>query len=368
MKRLVLVGGGHSHAEVLRSLGDAPLRGVEVVLVSPSRYTPYSGMLPGLVAGHYRHDACHLDLARLAGYAGCEFVVDAAVAIDPARRIIRLRGGGALDYTVASLDIGSTPRAIPGASEHGIGVKPWDRFLHALETLIACARRGELRRLVVVGGGAAGVEVLLAVEHRFGREGQAAGVDMRLVTDADRLLPDHNDRVRRIFARTFARRGLKASLATRVTRVDAGELETAGGERFPFDAVVLATGAEPAGWPSAGGLAVDASGFVLVDERLASVSHPEVFAAGDIATMRGHPRPKSGVFAVRHGPPLARNLRRELAGEPLESFVPQRAALALITTGDRRAVMSRGRWALEGAWVWRWKDWIDRRFMNRYRI
>jgi len=368
VSKLALIGGGHSHAAVLKRLGERPIPDLDVVLVDPTRYTPYSGMIPGLVAGHYRHEECHIDLVRLARFARCLLIEDAAEALDPTRRKIRLRGGGELDYTIVSLDIGSAPaaRSIPGAREHATAVKPVHAFLHALAALIERARRGELRRVVVAGGGAAGVEILLAFQHRLRREGVAGGVAIELVTDADRLLPGHNDRVRRIFERTLARRGIDVRLASRASRVTAGELQIEDGAPIGFDALILATGAEAAGWPAAAGLTTDASGFVLVNEHLQSVSHREVFAAGDIASIRGHPRPKSGVLAVRHGPPLARNLRRALAGEALESFVPQSDVLALIGTGDRRAVMSRGDWALEGAWVWRWKDWIDRRFVQRY--
>jgi selenide,water dikinase len=136
---------------------------------------------------------------------------------------------------------------------------------------------------------------------------------------------------------------------------------------LPVDAALWATGAAPAAFLRETGLALDAGGFVEIDATLRSTSHPEVFAAGDVASMRGTPRPKSGVYAVRQGPPLARNLAAALAGGALAAYRPQREALALITTGERYAVATRGGLTLQGAWVWRWKDWIDRRFMARYR-
>jgi len=367
MRRLLLVGGGHSHVEVLRRLGARPIPGVETTLVSPERFTPYSGMLPGLIAGHYTFRECHIDLAALARFAGCEFVAEPVVQLDLSRHEATAASGGARGWDVLSLDIGSTPAVagVPGAREWGIAVKPVQRFLHALEDLEARARRGALRRLLFVGGGAASVEVLLALQHRFERH--AAGtVAMALATDADAPLPGHNPRVRAIFARVLAERRVRIHAGSRIVRVDETAAYAETGERIGFDALVWATGAAAAGWPGEAGLAVDAQGFVLVDDTLRSTSHPDVFAAGDIATQRDHPRPKSGVYAVREGPPLARNLRSALAGGALRRFVPQRDALALITTGDRCAVLSRGRWALAGRWVWRLKDWIDRRFVRRY--
>jgi len=367
MKRLLLVGGGHSHVAVLHSLGARPLSAVQATLVSPERFTPYSGMLPGLIAGHYEYRECHIDLAPLARFARCAYVEDAVTALDLARRVAETAGGSERGWDVVSLDIGSTPSTagVPGAREWAVAVKPVHRLLASLDELLDQARSGALRRILFVGGGAASVEVLLALQHRFAEEG-LPDVEMLLATDADTLLPGHNSRVRAIFARVLADRGVRLQARSRIARVEADGVLTDGGERIAFDALVWATGAGAAAWPGESGLATDPDGFVLVDDTLQSVSHRGVFAAGDIATMRGHPRPKSGVYAVRQGPPLARNVRRALAGEPLEHFVPQQDALALISTGDRYAVMSRGRWALQGAWVWRWKDWIDRRFMRRY--
>jgi selenide,water dikinase len=367
MKRLLLVGGGHSHVAVLRSLGEHPISGVEATLISPERFTPYSGMLPGLIAGHYAHRDCHIDLAALARFARCEHVEDAVTKLDLTRQVAVTTGGVERSWDVVSLDIGSTPdmAGVPGARERAIAVKPVHRLLAALDELVAGARRGVLRRLLFVGGGAASVEVLLALQYRLAKEG-ARDVKMLLATDADAPLPGHNARVRKIFVRVLADRGVRVHAQSRIVRVDQDAAVTDGGERIAFDSLVWATGAGAAAWPGESGLATDPDGFVLVDDTLQSISHHGVFAAGDIATQRGHPRPKSGVFAVRHGGPLARNLRSALAGERLERFAPQRDALGLISTGDRYAVMSRGRWALKGAWVWRWKDWIDRRFMRRY--
>ncbi len=369
MKRLLLVGGGHSHVAVLRSLGDHPMPEVEATLVSPERFTPYSGMLPGLIAGHYAHRECHIDLAALARFAHCQRVEATVTMLDLERGIAVAADGREHAWDVISLDIGSSPAmaGVPGARERAIAVKPVHRLLAALEDVAVRARHGSLRRILFVGGGAAGVEVLLALQHRLATEGFRS-VEMLLAIDADAPLPGHNERVRAAFARVLADRGVRVHARSRVVRVDEGVALTEGGERIGFDALVWTTGAAAAPWPGESGLSVDPSGFVLVDETLQSTSHPRVFATGDIATIRGHPRPKSGVHAVRHGPPLVRNLRRVLAGERLERFVPQRDALALISTGNRYAILSRGTWALKGAWVWRWKDWLDRRFMRRYDV
>jgi selenide,water dikinase len=246
-------------------------------------------------------------------------------------------------------------------------VKPVDAFLRAWEAFLERARTGELKGAVVVGGGAAGIEMALAMQHRVASvTGRPDAVEWQLVTDVDVLLPAHNDRTRRIFRRLLAAREVEVHLSSRVVRVERGTVFAANGYRVAGDAIVWATGAAASPRLAASGLAVDDQGFVAVDETLRSTSHRHVFATGDCATILGHPRPKSGVYAVRQGPPLARNLRAAVEGRPLERYVPQVRSLALISTGDRYAVATRGGWALEGRWVWRWKDWIDRRFMRRY--
>jgi selenide,water dikinase len=168
--------------------------------------------------------------------------------------------------------------------------------------------------------------------------------------------------------RVLRARDVACYARSRVTRIDAGVAHLADGRSIPADYVVWATGAAAPAWLRDAGLATDERGFVLVAATLQSCSHPEVFAAGDVATMAGHPRPKSGVFAVRQGPPLARNLRHALIGRAPEAYRPQTTALALVSTGDKHAIASWGRIAWEGDWVWRWKDRIDRRFMDRYRF
>ncbi|HTO47286.1 MAG TPA: FAD-dependent oxidoreductase [Burkholderiales bacterium] len=369
MKRLLLVGGGHAHVEVLRRFGRAPLRDVELVLVSPHRLTPYSGMLPGLVAGDYEHAAVHIDLERAARFARARFLQTLAAGIDTHRRVATLANGASLEFDLVSLDVGSTPATagVPGAAEHAIGVKPVDRFLQLWDNWCERARTGTLRRLLVVGGGAAGVETILAMHARLAREtGRPDAVACALATDADQLLPMHPARVQDLLGRVLARRGIRLHLATPAVRIEPGAMTAADGSRIAADAIVWTTGAAAPPWLRGLGVALDAGGFVAVNESLQSISEERVFAAGDCATMIEHPRPRAGVYAVRQGPPLAANLRAALEGRPLARYVPQAHALAIISTGDGRAVAARAGWAVEGAWVWRWKDWIDRRFVARY--
>jgi selenide,water dikinase len=365
MKRLLLVGGGHSHVEVLRRFALRPLVEVELVLVSPGRFTPYSGMLPGLVAGHYSFEQSHIDLEGLAAWANARFVTDCVTGLDLQAKRARCEAGEALDYDLLSLDIGSTPPVadVRGAQRHGIPVRPVEHLLAGWRDILAEAGRGAVH-VLAVGGGAGGVELTLAMQHSARQAGARAAFSV--ATDSDAILPGHAAGARRRMERVMRDRDVACHLHSRVVEVDAGCARLADGRSIPADHVVWATGASAPAWLREAGLASDPHGFVLVSETLQSCSHPEVFAAGDVATIERRPRPKSGVYAVRQGPPLAENLRRALTGAPLESHVPQPVALALISTGDRHAIASWGPIAWEGDWVWRWKDRIDRGFVAKY--
>jgi selenide,water dikinase len=369
-RRLVLVGGGHAHVEVLRRFGLAPEPGVEIVLVSPAQATPYSGMLPGLVAGHYRHAECHIDLPALCRFAGARFVQDAVTGLPDACRSVLLQTGGSLEADLISLDVGSTPPRgrIAGADRVGTGVKPVDAFLTELERRLSRPPEAPAR-VLVVGAGAGGVEIALALRHRLGGADAAPASprwQVGIVSGGPVLLPGHGQPVRRRIAALLDQRGLSVRLGVPVAAADAGGLWLADGTRLEADWVVWATGAAPPAWLGAAGLALDRGGFVLVDACLRSVSHPAVFAAGDVATLAERTHPKSGVYAVRQGPPLAANLRRALTGQPLLVWQPQQRTLALLATGPRHAVASWGPLSVAGAWVWKWKDRIDRGFMQRY--
>ncbi len=371
MKKLVLVGGGHAHVEVLRQLGLHPMPDVEITLVSPDRHTPYSGMLPGQVAGHYDFEEAHIDLEPLARFAGAHFLQTSASSLAPAQRNLTLADGAMLAYDVLSINVGSTPpppeQGIEGASEYTIAVKPVKHFLAAWEALAARIRSGEVRSLAMVGGGAAGVEMLLAMHYSITQ--RHAGLSMRyvLVTDKTRLLANHARGVRNILTRDLARKQVEVHCAERILRVEDRTLISESGNLIRADAIFLATGAAAPQWVAASGLALNDKKFININKYLQTTSHPDVFATGDCATIENMVYPKSGVYAVRQGPPLAENLRRHLRGEPLVEYTPQPRTLALISTGEQHAIASWGALSLHGNWVWRWKDGIDRKFMARYR-
>ncbi|HUJ85328.1 MAG TPA: FAD-dependent oxidoreductase [Burkholderiales bacterium] len=361
MKQLLLLGGGHAHAFVLRSLIGAPIEGVRVTLVAPSRQHLYSGMLPGLIAGHYALGECVIDLAQLAARAGAALIYDRVASIDPLRRVARLARGGEIEYDLASLNLGSLPNfgAVPGAAEHALAAKPFEPFVAAWEALRARGRSQTLR-IAVAGGGAAGVELAMAMARALAAGGRAGEIE--LYAERPAFAPGPGRRV----ARALARAGVIVHPSTAVEAVAPGPVVRAGNERRGFDALVWATGAAPQPWLAETGLTLDPAGFVLVDETLRSISHPQVFAAGDTATLLGAALPKSGVYAVRQGALLARNLRRAAEDRPLELYTPQRLSLALISCGARYAIASWGPLATEGEWVWRWKDRIDRRWIAAF--
>jgi selenide, water dikinase len=370
MKRLLLIGGGHAHVEVLRRFALRPEPGVTITVISPHRQTPYSGMLPGLVAGHYSFDETHIDLAPLAQWAGAALLPARVERFNAARRVASCADGSEHAFDVCGIDIGSTPRMdVPGAHEYTIGVKPVERFLARWAVELDRARQGTQEDIAVVGGGAGGLEILLAMQYaaRAAVPESAPVPRFHLLTDTKTILPSHAPVVRRLFERVLDAREVIVHLGARVTEVGPGQLRCADGTAIRADLIVWATTASAAPWIRESGLAVDANGFMLIDRYLESASHRGIFGSGDIAALQSARLPKSGAFAVRKGPVLAHNLRYALHGKPLLPFIIGPEALGLISTGDRCAVMAWGRFALAGKWVWQWKDFIDRRFMAKYR-
>ena len=372
VKDLVLIGGGHAHVQVLRSFGMNPVPGLRVTLIAKDIDTPYSGMLPGFIAGHYTHDQCHIDLQPLARFAGARLIHAEAINIDTASRRVICRDRPDIRYDVLTIDIGSTPdlASVPGAAKYAIPLKPVDGLARRWQTFLHDFTRAPCQtHFVTVGGGAAGVEIALAIQfHLRGLLlNQHLDPDMLTFTIITRggILAGHNGGVQRKVRDVLSARGVRLVENTTVEAVDEKRVHYVGGGELTYDQLIWGTDARAAGWLRETGLALDDHGFIKIDACMQALGHSNVFAAGDVASNVEHPRPKAGVFAVRQGPPLTDNLRRAIAGAPAKAFVPQRAFLSLISTGDQAAIASRSWWSASGAWVWRVKDHIDRSWMDK---
>ncbi|AHM04144.1 NADH dehydrogenase-like protein / Selenide,water dikinase [Roseibacterium elongatum DSM 19469] len=362
VKELLFVGGGHAHALALRMWGMNPVPGVRLTVVNPGPTAPYSGMLPGHIAGHYARDALEIDLVKLARFAGARLICDRAVALDPTAKRVTLAGGRALTYDICSLDIGITSDmpALPGFAAHGVAAKPLARFADRWAEV--CAGTGPIR-ISVVGGGVAGCEVAMVCAHRMQTLGRAAEI---CVIDRGPILGGVVPAARRHLLGALAGWGITRHEGTAPAEVTASDIRLEDGRRIASDLTIGTAAAVPQAWVADTGLAVQ-GGFLVVDEYLRSVSDPTIYAAGDCAHFAPDPRPKAGVYAVRAAPVLAHNLRADLIGAQRRAFKPQRDFLKLISMGGQRAVAEKSGIAVAGGALWRWKNAIDQKFMDQFR-
>jgi pyridine nucleotide-disulfide oxidoreductase family protein len=366
MKKLLLIGAGHTNAQVLRAWVDEPLSDVEVVVVAPSTRAPYSGMVPGWLSGVYAFEEICIDFFALARAAGAKLIVDELASLDPDRRIVRLAGGKELGYDILCLNVGSTLNPPAVSDTLLLPLRPLGRLRSAWETLLSTIERDARTTpltVTAVGGGAAGVEALLACLARLRAKQPGRVIRGQLVTRGASLLPGLAPRAVGGARRALERAGVTVHLATEISEEIAKS----------SDLILWATGAEAHAWQRDSGLAVSERGFIRVDSHLRSVSHRDVFAVGDCAEW-ADPLPKAGVYAVRMGPALVQNVRAALEGKAdrLKQFEPQRNFLVLLATGDLKAIASRGRWAAHG-WLlgralWLWKDRIDRKFLSLFTV
>ncbi|MGV3572871.1 MAG: FAD-dependent oxidoreductase [Ramlibacter sp.] len=367
---MVLAGGGHAHLRVLAELGRRPLEGWTIDLVSPHAHQVYSGMLPGWIAGHHPLQDCLVPLRPLAERAGIAFHLAAADALDVSRNALRCDDGRSLDFDLLSLDVGPAP-ALHGLvvdSPDVLPVRPLAGLVEAWPRLMErIAARCQPFHLVIVGAGAGGLELAFSVRHRGLREGWSH-LKVTLVGSGARPLEGAPAGAARRALALLEQRCIGWRAEHRVTRIADRQVFFEAQAPVAFDACWLATGAAAPAWLGGSGLSLDGDGFVRIAQTLQAVDHPHVFAAGDVAAWSDPARalPKSGVYAVRAGPPLAHNLRALATGGPLRRWEPQREALYLVSTGDRRALGVWGRWSWQGRWAWHWKNRIDRAFVAAY--
>lgn len=360
LRDLVLIGGGHAHALVLRMWAMNPLPGTRLTVINPDPVAPYTGMLPGLIAGHYRRDELMIDLVRLARFAGARLILGRATGLDREARLIHLRDRPPLAYDLCSIDVGITSDLpdLPGA-EHAVAAKPLADYAEAWEAFVA--RGLAFPRVAILGAGLGGVELALASLHRLRSAG--AKPQVTLIDRATTLLPGLGGAARRKVLGQLQAAGVVLRSGAEVSAIAPGSITLAGGEEIGSDFTLTVAGARPQGWLAGLGLRHD-RGF-LVTDAVFRTSDPLVFAVGDCATIEGAARPKAGVFAVRSAPVLHANLRAALAGKPLRPFRPQRDYLKLVALGGKAAVADKWGLALAAPWLWRLKDRIDRAFMER---
>ncbi len=375
MKKLLLIGAGHAHVEVLRQFSLHPAANAAITLVSPQRLMLYAGMLPGLVAGHYAAGQCQIDLAPLAQEAGIELVADRVVGLDAEARVAMTGSGRGLEFDFASIDIGVTPFApdVPGLRRFALLAKPVDVFLEGWDRVRELAREGALSRLTVVGGSAAAVELMLAMQHRLRRELPPrvfGDFGFSIVTEGPRLLGELPDQLGLAVEALCVARGISLLRGAAVKLIERDSLLLSNGAQLASDITVWASGAYPARWLAAAGLACDMGGFMQTDASLRSLSHKRIYGAGDCSIAEQQRRLPIGICGLPQGLPLAANLRQALAGQPSLPWTPPLAERAMLSLGARNAFGVHGAAILNSPrWFnWRWKDWSDRRWVRRFRV
>lgn len=359
---IVLVGGGHAHALVLRMWAMDPLPGIRLTLINPNPTAPYTGMLPGLIAGHYRPDEIMIDLIRLARFAGARVILDRATGLDPVAKRIHLANRPPLRYDISSIDIGigSGLPTLPGFTDHATAAKPLGDYARRWESFLATAPATP--RLTIIGAGIGGTELALASAHRLratGREPQ-----ITLLERAAGALPNIGPRARATLLARLADAGIQLRTGTTAAAFTATEVTLSDGTALASDFTLSTAGTQPQAWLAETGLTTH-QGFLAVTETL-QTSDPAIFAAGDCAHLTHAPRPKAGVYAVRAAPVLLHNLKAAATGRPLQPFHPQRDYLKLVSLGGKEAVADKFGLRSGGRWLWRLKDRIDRKFMAKF--
>ena len=373
VKHVVLIGGGHTHALVIRMWAMKPIPGVRLTLISPSWQTPYSGMLPGLLAGHYTYDDVHIDLRKLCTWANIRFIEDRVVALERNHKILTLKHHPDMTYDTVSIDIGASPNLKrPGFKAFAHPVKPINQFY---PNYLACIERCRLHkpsskspfRIAVVGGGAGGIEVVLAMANALS---DIQHLNITLILKKEALLTTYPHKIAQAVSTALNEMGVIIESNFNVIKVEKNSLISDQNQKVCADEIFFCTQVVASEWPKKAGLECDTNGFITVNKQLKSINDDNIFAVGDIANMATTPRAKAGVYAVRQAPVLLENIKRHLLKKALIPYVPQDGFLSLISLGQKKAIAAKNSFTVTKrsfqTMLWCIKDAIDQRFMSKF--
>ena len=364
VRNVVLIGGGHAHALVLKSWAMKPTVGARVTVINPMPTAPYTGMLPGFVAGHYTRDELDIDLVRLARFADARLVLGYATHIDREAKTVTVEGRPPIPYDICSIDVGitSSQPTLPGFLEHAVPAKPLGEFANRwVEFLEERAGNPTTPQVVVIGGGVGGSELSMAMSYRLQKEGHDPIIT---VIDRSSILREVGEVAHSEIRAQLDQLGVIVRENETIDKVGPDGVHLSDGTAIPADLIVGVAGARPFPWLADLGLAVT-DGFIDVGPTLQSSTDPNIFAVGDCANLTFDPRPKAGVFAVREAPYLYDNIHAVLAGTRLKKFDPQGDYLKLISLGKKSAGADKFKRFTQGPNMWRLKDRIDRKFMDK---
>ncbi len=361
---LVFVGAGHAHLHPLSCVREFMNAGARVTLIAPGKFW-YSGMGPGMISRFYEPADDTVDAQALVEAGGGTFIKDSVLRIDAAQRRLHLRGGAVVDYDLLSLNVGSEVplEKIPGAAEFGLPVKPIKNLLRIREALTESNEAGT-PRIVVLGGGAAGAEVGINLWHLLAQQKREARIT--IVQAGERLLQEATPRAAKKLAAYLDSLGIEVLTGVRSTGVTSGRVELGDGRALDFDHLLVAIGIRPPSLLRESGLPCGPDGSMRADECLRCTAHPEIYGAGDGIWFGEAGLPRIGVFAVRQGPVLHRNLLAALRGEAPEKFKPQKRYLLILNLGDGTGLLTYGWFTIRSRWAFWFKDWLDRRFVRQF--
>jgi len=377
---LVLLGGGHANIQILKMMAMNPIGGLRVTLISDQTHSPYSGMIPGFLAGYYSYEECHFDLRRVCEDLGQRFIMAKIIGVDPQRKKIQLENRAEISYDCASINVGIEPKSIGSLSKEStlklIPLKPISKFIAHWERLISDLKAyqgNESLPLAVVGAGATGVEIAIILKMLIDQNQWNAQVN--LIHRHEFLVSAKDLRAQRRLSRTLEGLNIKVFQNTEVLELYENGLVLKDDKglihAMDFYRALIATQAAAPDWCKRSGLAVNQDGFIKVTEKLLVENADALFAAGDCIHFSPSPLKKAGVYAVRQGMVLEHNIRSFFTRKSsLKTFHPKKNVLSLITVGDRQAIVHQDdasilRWMWPSL-LWRVKDWIDRRFMKRF--
>ncbi|MBE9221122.1 FAD-dependent oxidoreductase [Cyanobacterium stanieri LEGE 03274] len=372
MTKLVLIGGGHSHAIALKMYYDNPIKNIEIILINEVKNTPYSGMLPAYIAGYYNFEQTHINLEKLSKKTKIKLIIDQVININPKQQKVICKSGKIIPYDYLSIDIGSPPKQsrIKGATEYSIPAKPVSTLLKEWDKIISkCHQTNQENiNLNIIGAGAGGVELALNMFQKLTNLNTIKKVNITVISRNETILRNYNQLAINIVSKILKNKGIKVIFNTEIIEILPNAIITQKKEKISSDYTFLVTNPSPAPWLKNTEITLDEQGFILISNTLQSVSHKNIFATGDIATIKNYPCPKAGVFAVRQGKPLYQNWKLIVQGKNLQPYYPQSLYLSLIGTGNQKAVAIWGNLAYHSSWLWWLKDYIDKKFMKQFSI